>query len=72
MNEYLDGLRPDEIRNGTPVRYERRRYGRKTFTWVEWWNGKEWVSAGDPWPSVRVPKRDLDAILGDGKCESCD
>ena len=43
--------------NGIPLHFTRRRYGKTTFTWLDWWNGSEWVSAGDPWPSIVIPQR---------------
>lgn len=37
------------IHNGVHLRFERRRYGSKTYTWTYWWDGQEWQSCGDPW-----------------------
>ncbi len=40
---------------GFAISYTRRRYhGHKTFTWVEYYNGTDWVSLGDPWPSASL------------------
>lgn len=39
-----------------PLRFERRRYYRTTYTWVEAEINGQWVSLGDPWPCV-TPKR---------------
>jgi hypothetical protein len=36
--------------------FERRRYGRTTYTWVYVNLDGRWVSLGDPWPCV-TPKR---------------
>jgi hypothetical protein len=37
------------------LRFERRRYGRTTYTWVYVKLNGEWVSLGDPWPCI-TPK----------------
>ena len=37
-------------------RFDRRRYGNTTYTWVEVKHNDEWLSLGDPWPCV-TPKR---------------
>lgn len=45
--------------------FERRRYGTgagsKTFTWLNYRKPgtREWKQFGDPWPSVRISKKDL-------------
>ena len=42
---------------GLLFRFERRRYPNRTFTWVFVRAlNEEWISLGDPWPSV-TPKR---------------
>ena len=58
---------------GHRLRYHRRRYGRKTFTWIEvafYPDGAEeplWLSLGDPWPCLRPAlaevRRDAAAAL---------
>lgn len=57
---------------GVQFGFERRRYnGRKTFTWLYWRDEDDaWQEyKGDPWPSVTVPKRDLERIAADLKAE---
>lgn len=49
------------------LRYHRRRYGRKTFTWVDvafYPDGCDkptWLSLGDPWPTIRPALREIRA-----------
>jgi hypothetical protein len=46
---------------GAIFSFRRRRYGRQTFTWL-WYKNEndQWTEyKGDPWPSVRVPMKDL-------------
>ncbi|MGD9725712.1 MAG: hypothetical protein AB7E70_09590 [Hyphomicrobiaceae bacterium] len=45
-------------------RFERRRYGRTTFTWVYVRHPEtgEWLSLGDPYQGVRPPAAELDAL----------
>ncbi len=38
------------------LKFTRRRYGSSVFTWVDYWDGREWRSLGDPWPCI-VPAR---------------
>jgi hypothetical protein len=46
------------------ITFERRRYGRKTFTWAYLWVDKETPEQlGDPAPSLTFPKADLDEEL---------
>ena len=45
------------------LNFERRRYGRTTFTWVSVKINGEWHSTGDPWPCVTPPKREVAAAV---------
>ena len=45
------------------VTFERRRYGRKTYTWAFLSLGSERISLGDPWPGVTWPKHVLQAEI---------
>jgi len=45
------------------VRYTRRKYGRKTYTWAEVRLDGEWHGLGDPWPCVVIPKAELIAAI---------
>ena len=49
----------DATLNGVELHYTRRRYSNCTFTWVEWWNGTEWKSCGDPWPCINPPHKQI-------------
>lgn len=44
---------------GTQIRFTRRRYGNRTFTWVSALLDGEWIELGDPWPSINVSKSEL-------------
>lgn len=48
---------------GVLTQLTRRRYGRQTYTWAEFEINGKWVSAGDPWPCLTPPKRELEAAL---------
>ena len=52
---------------GVMFKFIRRRYGRQTFTWLHWLDeDSNWQEyKGDPWPSVRIPRKDLERIAGD-------
>jgi hypothetical protein len=41
------------------VEFERRRYGRTTYTWAYVWFDGERHSCGEPWPSVMPKKAEL-------------
>ncbi len=48
------------------IDYNRRRYGRTTFTWpilLFAGNRNDEEFAGDPWPCINVPKKELLAAL---------
>jgi hypothetical protein len=47
------------------VIFERRRYGRQTFTWafVTLPGETERLSLGDPWPCLRPPRKEIDAAV---------
>lgn len=49
---YVDGLK---------LAVTRRRYSNRTFTWLLYYAGADlrWLSYGDPWPSVIIPKAQL-------------
>lgn len=48
-----------------PLRFERRRYGRTTITWVyATINGVEY-QLGDPWPHLRPALREMRIALSD-------
>jgi hypothetical protein len=49
---------------GTLLELTRRHYGKSVFTWMKWFDGKEWQNTGDPWPSSIIPIKDLEAIFG--------
>lgn len=53
------GRKVHAIVDGVAFSYERRRYGKTTFTWVHRWDHNRWGDAGDPWQSVTVPMKDL-------------
>ena len=47
---------------GVPVVLTRRRYGNTTFTWANIVKPDgDWLCLGDPWPSVTIPKRQLES-----------
>jgi hypothetical protein len=57
---------------GIRYKFERRRYGSgpstRFFTWLMYRTpntGPEWESYGDPWPKVRLNKKELQAALDD-------
>ena len=52
-----------ETISGYKVRYTRRKYGRKTYTWAEVFLFDEWHMLGDPWPSTVIPKSELVAAI---------
>jgi hypothetical protein len=64
IDDVIDGWNVTGRFNGIPLHLERRRYSKATFTWLYWWDGKEWQSAGDPWQSVVIPRADLVALFG--------
>lgn len=45
--------------DGVRVDFVRRRYGRKTFTWLHWQDSEGWHEFGDPWPCITIPKKEL-------------
>lgn len=50
---------------GKAFSFNRRRYGRTSFTWAFMWDGEQWLDCGDPWQNVIVPRKDLqDYALG--------
>ena len=50
--------------NGVSVAFERRRYGRTCYTWaLADFGGGELVTLGDPWPSVRVRRAELEQAV---------
>lgn len=50
---------------GFEVRFTRRRYGRRTYTWAHVKRGDEWYTCGDPWPGVNWPKFELMRAIED-------
>ena len=52
--------------DGVTLGFVRRRYGKRTYTWV-WFIDKDnvWreVTACDPWPSINIPKKDLQELV---------
>lgn len=59
----INGFRVNMEVGGYPLNFQRRRYGKKMFTWVSFFDGSEWISLGDPWPSIMVSTSEiLDAI----------
>lgn len=49
------------------VRFTRRRYGSKTYTWGEVKFGEEWHNLwhGDAWPAVNPPKVEIQAGIAE-------
>jgi hypothetical protein len=47
VDDYLDDL---------PLNYRRRRYGRKSYVWVEAYIAGRWRSLGDPWLCITPPR----------------
>lgn len=70
--QYIDGNEVSTTFNGFPLNLVRRRYSNCTFTWLKWWNGAEWVSAGDPWQSINIPRADLVALFGEPRLSKPD
>jgi hypothetical protein len=49
---------------GVPVVLTRRRYGTRTFTWANIVKPDgDWLCLGDPWASVNIPRRELEAAV---------
>lgn len=50
----------EQLIDGVRVLLERRKYGTgastKFYTWLNYHDGKEWQTYGDPWPSSVIPK----------------
>lgn len=63
--------RAAETIDGVDIRYERRRYGSGAstvfFTWLYYFDGKEWEVYGDPWPSSVIPRIQLLKAVADIK-----
>lgn len=59
---YLDGCKVATIIDQVPVRFERRRYGNRTFTWAYAFVAG-WFSLGDAWPSAIPRHAELSAAL---------
>ena len=63
--------RGSHVIDGVRIMFERRKYGTgrstKFFTWLNYHDGKEWQSYGDPWPSSVIPKRDIAKAITDIK-----
>jgi hypothetical protein len=49
--------------DGVRLAVARRRYGTRTFTWLSYADGHDWQSYGDPWPSVRIPRAQLEIAV---------
>lgn len=53
----------EQLIDGVRVLLERRRYGTGAgivfYTWLNYHDGSEWQSYGDPWPSSVIPKREF-------------
>mgnify|MGYP001241776285 CR=1 FL=1 len=47
------------------ITFERRKYGKTTFTWVKMWNKDHWITLGDPWPVKNPPKKEVLASVAD-------
>jgi len=66
IGQKLAGRKVQTVVNGVAFSFERRRYsGKATFTWVYRWDRDHWFDAGDPWPSVIVPRKDLVQLAAD-------
>jgi hypothetical protein len=54
----IANVKVDNIIDGVPISYTRRRYSNTTFCWVHAYakDVDEWIELGDPWPAV-TPKR---------------
>ena len=70
-----DPRETDQVIDGISFCFTRRRYGSReygkttTYTWVSFWNGGDWHLCGDPFPSIRVPKAELEKIAAQIKLE---
>lgn len=62
-NEYIDGFQVHARVGNFPVWFARRRYGKTTFTWVEYHNGREWVQLGDPWPALNPNRQEIETAI---------
>lgn len=51
------------------VTFERRRYGRTTYTWAYLHLGNKKIGLGDPWPGVMWPKRVLQEEIATAKAQ---
>ena len=49
--------------SGYPVKFERRRYGTRTFTWVHVLIADTWYDIGDPFPAVTPKRVDLEKAV---------
>ena len=48
---------------GINIRFERRRYGRTTFTWAYAQVSTDTILLGDPWPCVTPARRELEQAV---------
>ena len=49
-----------KTKEGYAVRFERRRYGTVTYTWVYLHVDDEVISLGDPWPCITPKQAELE------------
>ena len=45
--------------DGIAVRFTRRRYSNRTYTWVSALLDGTWTELGDPWPSIKVSDNEI-------------
>jgi hypothetical protein len=63
VGQNLNGRKVNAIVNGVAFSFQRRGYCEtQTYTWVFRWDDDRWFDAGDPWPSVIVPRKDLEDL----------
>ena len=46
-----------------PLRYTRRKYGSKTYTWIETTINGENRDLGDPWPTLNPKRSEIEETL---------
>ena len=46
-----------------PLRYTRRKYGSKTYTWIETTINDKNLDLGDPWPTINPKRSEIEETL---------
>ena len=54
---------PKATLDGIALTYTRRRYGNRTYTWVQALLDDVWTDLGDPWPSIHVPQNQIRMVI---------